>query len=378
MMQIPSYVNPYMQQPQIQPMVQQPAPSTPSYNAVKIDVHNPSVNAGGMTQQPQYATPTMPLYNYPQAPMYQYPQAQQPAYYPPVQPVVVPPVVTQTPADVKPAEVPAPQVVEQQPTEAPKAEAPKAEEAPKTAEAPKVEVAPSAPLEPQVDLNGFVAKLTNPDYDVQAAAMEDMANMVKNDPQKATELLDVKVMDALTNIVKADTSKLTGPTAEQLAAREKLLSNQKMTDDEKKLASTITPLEQAERNKSYAMFTSAIMQKLYADEVAKLTNTTVPITELPGAVTIVEQLKNNPNPMVRTSALEALSYIQNPAYKKDLETLFTIAKNDQDKGVQEAATAALDKLSKLPEAEAPKAEAPVAEAPKADAQAAKEPEKKAA
>lgn len=378
MMQIPSYVNPYMQQPQIQPMVQQPAPSTPSYNAVKIDVHNPSVNAGGMTQQPQYATPTMPLYNYPQAPMYQYPQAQQPAYYPPVQPVVVPPVVTQTPADVKPAEVPAPQVVAQQPTEAPKAEVPKAEEAPKTAEAPKVEVAPSAPLEPQVDLNGFVAKLTNPDYDVQAAAMEDMANMVKNDPQKATELLDVKVMDALTNIVKADTSKLTGPTAEQLAAREKLLSNQKMTDDEKKLASTITPLEQAERNKSYAMFTSAIMQKLYADEVAKLTNTTVPITELPGAVTIVEQLKNNPNPMVRTSALEALSYIQNPAYKKDLETLFTIAKNDQDKGVQEAATAALDKLSKLPEAEAPKAEAPVAEAPKADAQAAKEPEKKAA
>lgn len=378
MMQIPSYVNPYMQQPQIQPMVQQPAPSTPSYNAVKIDVHNPSVNAGGMTQQPQYATPTMPLYNYPQAPMYQYPQAQQPAYYPPVQPVVVPPVVTQTPADVKSAEVPAPQVVAQQPTEAPKAEAPKAEEAPKTAEAPKVEVAPSAPLEPQVDLNGFVAKLTNPDYDVQAAAMEDMANMVKNDPQKATELLDVKVMDALTNIVKADTSKLTGPTAEQLAAREKLLSNQKMTDDEKKLASTITPLEQAERNKSYAMFTSAIMQKLYADEVAKLTNTTVPITELPGAVTIVEQLKNNPNPMVRTSALEALSYIQNPAYKKDLETLFTIAKNDQDKGVQEAATAALDKLSKLPEAEAPKAEAPVAEAPKADAQAAKEPEKKAA
>lgn len=374
MMQIPSYVNPYMQQPQIQPMVQQPAPSTPSYNAVKIDVHNPSVNAGGMTQQPQYATPTMPLYNYPQAPMYQYPQAQQPAYYPPVQPVVVPPVVTQTPADVKPAEVPAPQVVEpavvaQQPTEAPKAEAPKTEEAPKTTEAPKVEVAPSAPLEPQVDLNGFVAKLTNPDYDVQAAAMEDMANMVKNDPQKATELLDVKVMDALTNIVKADTSKLTGPTAEQLAAREKLLSNQKMTDDEKKLASTITPLEQAERNKSYAMFTSAIMQKLYGDEVAKLTNTTVPITELPGAVTIVEQLKNNPNPMVRTSALEALSYIQNPAYKKDLETLFTIAKNDQDKGVQEAATAALDKLSKLPEAEAPKADAQAA---------AKEPEKKAA
>ena len=120
-----------------------------------------------------------------------------------------------------------------------------------------------------------------------------------------------------------------------------------MTDAEKQLATTITPMEQAERNKSYAMFTSAILQKLYGDEVAKLTNTTVPLTELPGAVTVVEQLKNNPNPMVRTSAIEALSYIQNPSYKKDLNTLFTIAKNDEDKGVQEAATAALDKLNQM-------------------------------
>ena len=44
-------------------------------------------------------------------------------------------------------------------------------------------------------------------------------------------------------------------------------------------------------------------------------------------------------------------------YKQDLTTLFTIAKNDQDKTVQEAATAALAKLEQLP-AEAPKAEQP--------------------
>lgn len=378
MMQIPNYVNPYMQQPMMQPI----ATPAPNYNAVKIDVHNPSVSAPGVGQSvvnvpqqaPQYAAPTMPYYTYPQVPLYTYPQAMQPAYYPPMQTVAQAPVEVPTAAPVQPApvqaapvqpapvEVPAPQVIvpqtniAQQNINAPVAPAmPEAQAAPVAPEAPKVEVVPSAPLEPQVDLNAFVAKLTNPDYDVQALAMEDMANMVKNDPQKATELLDVKVMDALTNIVKADTSKLAGPTAEQLAAREKLLSNQKMTDEEKKLASSITPLELAERNKSYAMFTAAIMQKLYADEVAKLTNTTVPITELPGAVTIVEQLKNNPNPMVRTSALEALSYIQNPAYKKDLETLFTIAKNDQDKGVQEAAALALEKLNQM---QAPAAQAP--------------------
>ena len=379
MMQIPNYVNPYMQQPLVQPY----ATPAPNYNAVKIDVHNPSVSAPGVGQSvvnvpqqvPQYATPTMPYYTYPQSQLYSYPQTMTQPYYPPIQtvcppgpaPVEVPTAAAapaQAPTAVPAVEVPAPQVVvppapqvvvpqtniAQQNVNAPQPQAaPAAPEAPKApAEAPKVEVVPSAPLEPQVDLNAFVAKLTNPDYDVQALAMEDMANMVKTDPQKATELLDVKVMDALSNIIKADTSKLAGPTQEQMAAREKLLANQTMTDAEKQLASTITPLEQAERNKSYAMFTSAIMQKLYADEVAKLTNTTVPITELPGAVTIVEQLKNNPNPMVRTSALEALSYIQNPAYKKDLETLFTIAKNDQDKGVQEAATMALDKLNQMP------------------------------
>lgn len=361
MMQIPNYVNPYLQQPQMQ-QITTPAPS---YNAVKIDVHNPSVNTPGVGQSvvnvpqypaPQYAAPTMPYYNYPQAQLYDYPQAPQQPYYVPAN---ITPAAPQAPAAQTPqaVEVPAPQVVQpapevvvpqttisQQNINTPVAAA--TPEAPAAAPAP-VEVVPSAPVQPQVDLNGFVAKLANPDYDVQAAAMEDIANMVKNEPQKATELLDVKVMDALTNIINADSSQLAGPTAEQIAAREKLLTNKEMTEDEKTLASTITPLEQAERNKSYAMFTSAIMQKLYADEVAKLTNTTVPITELPGAVTVVEQLKNNPNPMVRASALEALSYIQNPAYKKDLETLFTIAKNDQDPGVQEAATLALDKLNKM-------------------------------
>ena len=388
MMQIPNLPNyNYAQVPQ------------PNYNAVKIDVHNPMVNVPAQVpvqqQVPQYATPTMPYYNYPQAQLYSYPQAPvQPYYMPPVittpelpapqatqapqAPVMVPPTVAEAPKAAEVPTVPAPQVVPApvvtQPQEAPKAEEAKQPEAP--AEAPKaadaagkpVDVVPPAPVTPQVDLNSFIAKLTNPDYDVQASGMEEIANMVNEDPKKATELLDSKIVDALTNIITADTSSLQGPSKEQVAARQKLASNQQLTEDEKKLAMTISPLEQAERNKSYAMFTSAIMQKLYADEVQKLTNSTVPLTELPGAVTIVEQLKNNANPMVRTSAIEALSYIQNPAYQKDLNTIFTIAQKDQDKGVQEAATLALEKLNAMAPAEAPKADA-AAEAPKADATA---------
>ncbi len=364
MIQAPNLVNPYMQ-PQMQPI---PAPN---YNAVKIDVHNPAVSAPGVgqvvTSVPQYAQPTMPYYSYPQNQLYSYPQAQaQPYYMPPMQqpmalpqaPVAPQPVSTPevAPVPVPVAQAVAPQPVIQQqninapaPVVAQPVQENKAEV--KETEAPKVEVEQPVPMTPQVDLNSFIAKLTNPDFEVQANAMEEIANMVKDEPQKATELLDEKVVNALNAIINTDSSKLAGPTQEQIAARQKLMNGEQLSDADKNLATTITPMEQAERNKSYAMFTSSIMQKLYGDEVAKLTNSTVPLTELPGAVTIVEQLKNNPNPMVRTSAIESLSYIQQPAYKQDLTTLFNIAKNDQDKNVQEAATAALAKLEQMPQAQ---------------------------
>lgn len=354
MIQAPNLVNPYLQQP----MMPQATPA-PNYNAVKIDVHNPSVSAPGVGQVamnvPQYAQPTAPYYSYPQAPLYDYPQAPVQPYYMPCQPCAQAPQtpVQQVPAQPAPAveqtAAPAAQpVIQQQNINVPEPVVTQTTPQP-AQEAPKVEVKAPEQMTPQVDLNSFIAKLTNPDYEVQANAMEEIANMINNDPQKATELLDEKIVNSLNTIVNADSTKLAGPTEEQVAARQKLMKGEKITDAEKTLATTITPMEQAERNKSYAIFTSAMMQKLYGEEVAKLTGATVPLTELPGATAVVEQLKNNPNPMVRASAIDALSYIQQPAYKQDLTTLFTIAKNDQDKNVQDAANAALAKLEQVQE-----------------------------
>ncbi|MDR1168779.1 MAG: hypothetical protein LBK53_07850 [Heliobacteriaceae bacterium] len=364
---------------------------SPSYNAVKIDVHNPSVNAPGAVPQynyppqynpqyapvnapqynypqydPQYAPVNAPQYSYPQTPLYNYPQAAQQPYYPPQvaypavqypQPYpVAQPVPAAIPAAVQNAEViPAPvypvtnpQVIQQN-YNAPMVPQPVVTQTPAAAPVVQqpVEIVPPAPMAPQVDLNGFLAKLNNPDYEVQANAMEEIANMVKVQPEMAVELLDEKIINALTSTISADSSKLAGPTPEQITARQKLMSGQKMSEAEQQAAMAITPMEQSERNKSYAMFTTAILQKLYSDEVTKLTGTTVPITELPGITTIVDNLKDNDNPMVRTSAIEALSYIQNPAYKQDLTTLFTVAQNDSDPNVKEAAKAALDKLNTI-------------------------------
>jgi hypothetical protein len=350
MNQIPSVpmTNPYMVQQQTTFM---PVPQ-PKYNAVNIEINNPSVGTPGSVQQPapQVAQAT-PVYNYPTAPVYNYPTAQAPVYYPPVQPqaqpapeISVAPVQTTT-APVQPTVVPVEQQNVNQPVPAPVVTAPTAENAP--AAATKPEVIPSETVAPQVDMNSFIAKLSNPDFDVQAAGMEDIANLVNESPEKATELVDSKIFDALTNIVNFDSSALEGPTKEQIAAREKVMSGKDVTDADKELANKITPKEQAERNKSYALFTSALMQKLYGDEVSRLANTTVPLTELPGAITVVDNLKDNPNPMVRASAIEALSYIQNPAYKKDLTTVFSVAQNDSDPGVAETAKVALEKLNQI-------------------------------
>jgi hypothetical protein len=383
---VPMMTNPYMVQQQTTYM---PVPQLqPKLNAVNIEINNPTV--GGVPQpqtaQAQYAQPTMPYYTYPQAPIYNYPQAQvaQPTYYPPIAPQVVMPPMVETvypqqpaveqpqvavaqpqpvaveqpqvavaqpqPVAVEQPQVPAPTIQQQNinvPVETPVVPQPVVTAPEAQPVAAKPEIVPAETVAPQVDLNSFIAKLSNPDFEVQSEAMEQIANLVKESPEKATELVDTKVFDALTNIINFDSSKLEGPTADQLAAREKLMTGKDVTDAEKELANKISPKEQAERNKSYALFTSAIMQKLYGDEVQRLSNTTVPLTELPGAITIVDNLKDNPDPMVRASAIEALSYIQNPAYKKDLTTVFTIAQNDQDPGVAETAKAALERLNQV-------------------------------
>lgn len=91
--------------------------------------------------------------------------------------------------------------------------------------------------------------------------MEEIANMVKDNPQKQQNYLDVKVMDALNKIINTDSSKLQGPTNEQIAARQKLMKNEQMTDAEKTLATTITPMEQAKEIKAMQCSSSAIPPK---------------------------------------------------------------------------------------------------------------------
>lgn len=385
----------------------------PSYNAVKIDIHNPQVNAPNYSQNPiqiptQAPNYTAPIYSYPESQVYEVPKQsiytpQTPAVKQPsaVQevPSVPPPVVIAQPTApiatpsvsqaVAPSITPeiAPEIapvaasaVTQIAAVAPEIVPAKTEEVKTTEATPTPEVTPAPVAEtkapevtttpaieintpevapqaievktpeitaPKVDVNEFINKLTSSDYEVQATTMEAIADMAQSSPQTATELLDVKVIDTLLGIMNADSSKLTGPTPQQLQIREKIMGGKPVTEAETLEANKTTPMEQAERNKQYSIYTVAILQKLYGSEVEKLNKTVVPLTELPGAAGIVEQVKTNPNPMVRASALDALSFIQRPEYKQDLTTLFTVAQKDKDAIVQQIATKALEKLAKV-------------------------------
>ena len=304
----------------------------PSYNAVKIDIHNPQVGQNGA--QPPYQ-PTAPIYNYPQTSIYDAPQAAPTQF-----PSAYPPAVMPQPGVVYPGQ---PSVINQQNVNVPPVQ-------PQNVPAPQVskpEVAQAEDVKPQLDLNEFITKLVNPDFNQQVESMEKIAGLIKESPEKASELVDSKIFDALNGIINFDSSKLEGPSQAQIDARQKILEGKEVTEEEKTLANTMTQKELAERNKSYALFTVAMLDKLYADEVAKLSNTVVPLTELPEAVNVVNQLKDNPDPMVRASAIQALSYLQRPEYKQDLTTLFNVAKNDQDSGVVQEATDALNKLAQV-------------------------------
>src|SRR5574344_236402 len=305
----------------------------PSYNAVKIDIHNPQVNVPQTMQAP--IAPVVPpvIYSYPQTSLYEVPQKS--VYAPKVTVQEAPKVKTQEASNVqipvviaKPVTevpvVPPPPVIIQQPViktasvqvqpkpvveakvqkpDAPKVEE-KKEEKVATAEPKKVEVQKPEDIKPKLDINKFIEKLTSNKLDEQADTMAVMATMAQNSPQNAVDLLNVKVVDTLLGIMNKDTSKLAGPSEQQLAIRKDIIDGKKVSEAAFTTATEVTPLELAERNKVFSMYTVATLQKVYADELEKKSGVKVPMTELPGAAGIVEQIKSNPRSEEHTSELQ--------------------------------------------------------------------------
>lgn len=234
----------------------------------------------------------------------------------------------------------------------------------KEVEIKRPEIIPGEEIKPDVDIPLVISNLTNSDFDIQAQQMEEIARISLDNSENAIPYIVQDVFSNLIDIVNRDTTDLAAPTDKQVEIRKKLITNfiavesakqknpnaevqlpYKLSEQEIALANDISPMEQAERNKEYALYTISILDKIYTDEVEKQTGNIVPLTDLPGTSAIVDALRFNPNAGVKVASLDALRHIQRPEYKEELTTLYTLAQADSNPEVVLTATRALNSLN---------------------------------
>jgi len=304
----------------------QPQPA--EYNAIKINIVDPKVNTPG-------SQVNAPVYSYPQANVYAYPQAQAQTYG---YPAAMPAQTWQAPVQQMPAQTPvapAPQVVNQQTVN----------QVPASVVPEPTQIQNAQPTAQTINVPAFTQRINSENLEDVGKAIEEVADIAQTKP--APELLDTALMEALLGVIGKDNSTLAGPTDRQKELRQKGLEGKQLTDAEIAEANVITPLEMGERNKQYALFTTAILQNQLIDEFKKTNNITPDIKDLPGMEQIVTTIKDNPNPMLRASALAALAYNARPEYKGVMTEIFELSKQDADENVQKVAEEGLTKLASI-------------------------------
>lgn len=224
----------------------------------------------------------------------------------------------------------------------------------------KIEIVPGEEIKPEIDVHKIVSNLESKDYDIQAKQLEEISRNSLENSEKAVPYIVREIFTELINIAEKDTKTLAAPTKDQVEARKKLITDfvamqknpdlkempYKLTDNEVALATALSPMEMAERNKEYALYTMAILAKVYIDEVHKHTGNVVPMTDVPGVSVIVDSLRHSQNPGVKIAAIDALSHIARPEYKDEMKEIFTIAKSDKNRNIAEIANLALQKVDK--------------------------------
>ncbi len=229
----------------------------------------------------------------------------------------------------------------------------------------KVEIVPAEDIKPLVDIPMVLSNLSDESFDVQAKQMEEIAKVSMEDPQKAVPYIVTEVFSELINIVKKETSSLEPPTENQIEIRQKIMVNElvkeqarakkqdlakielpyKLDEQDIKEASSLSSMEQAERNKEYALYTMAILSKVYTDEVHRHTGNVVPLTDMPGVSAIVDALRNDSNSSVKIAAIDALRYVNRPEYKEEISSILNVVAEDSNPYVARNAAVALDNLN---------------------------------
>ena len=305
----------------------------PQYNGVNIEINGPQGQGympntmpaqyipAQFIQTPQLVPAQQPLT---QQPMFQQQEVQQPAIQ---QPAAQQPFIPAEPINNQQTQtVPAPQIQTN---------------AQQTAQTPAAAPVVENPVNTGDDMTAasFAGKLRTDDTNKQKEAIEEIAQKVKFDEKLTPVLLDTQIFDALFEIIDKDNSALEGPSPEVLELRKK--PEEDLTEEQKTKAKTPAPIEEAEINKQYALYTISYLQEALNKELEKRGGKALDLKDLPGIDKVVDTVKSNSSPMVRVAGIAALSHIARPEYKDDLTTIFELAKNDEDQNVKEAAERAL-------------------------------------
>lgn len=209
-----------------------------------------------------------------------------------------------------------------------------------------------------IDIAQTVANLKSEDYDIQALQMEEMAKTASVEPDLLPQYITTDVFSSLIDILNKDTTKLEAPSKEQIEIRDKALANLEvlaiaqskgekleeteipypdLTPEEINTALTLTSMEQAERNKEYAMYIIAVLSRTYADDVKKASGNTVPLTDLPGISEIVNTLRYNKNWLIKIAAIDSLQICYRPEYKEETLEILKLATQDKHPQVAQIA-----------------------------------------
>ena len=342
-----------------------PYPQQGGANAVAINIYNPQAYGAPAAQQqvPPYAY-TNSLYNMPQVSAY--PQmAAQPMVYPQYIPTGVvnnapmlinEPQLTAPAPQAMPQSVIAPEVaatpVQQEVVQAPAQE---------VAQAPAQQApAPVEIVEPQqqaqvIDIDGLVNNLKSADVNLKGETINQIATYAQEAPEVALQVVSEPVMQGLVDIINENTTALQGPTPEQIAVAEKIAKGEQLTPEEDALAEQLSPRDAANKNRIFALYTLAMIQKLQRDELnqyieaqkANGQETIAPLNvqDLVGYNDVVNVIKNDARPEVKVAAIQALQHVVEPQDKATVEAVLAEAQNSSDEGVKQAAAEAMAKFA---------------------------------
>lgn len=350
----------------IQPtnMMQMPYQLPGGANAVAINIYNPQAYGSAPNGQAALNAPyqvQQPLYQVPYAPMYAESGMTNPMAYQQFMPVNnilnAPAMPAAQPQFVAPAPQAMPQSVimpaEAQVTQTP-AEVPAAQ-APAEAPAAAVEVVEAQQAAEIIDIDALIQGLKSSDANVKMETINKLASYTHEAPEIAYQIVAEPVMQALVEVINEDTSKLQGPTKEQNAVAEKMAKGQTLTAEEQAIADQISPLDMANHNRTIALYTLAMIQKLQREEMndyiaSQIANGEQPCEaltaqDLIGYEDMVNVIKNDPSLKVRIAAIEGLQHIVEPQDKQIVEPVLIEAQKSSNADIKAAATEALTKFA---------------------------------